>query len=416
MKIEDFSKTKEELEEQKKQNDGQIYVSDERTRMAKVNQFECKAYTTLMFSMIGYLPLFLASGILVNSLGASAITSIFPGFSFPIALVGGSLGIGAIAKTLMYKKIKLKERLEAFSTAKTQADKLEEEIQYQIELEKANNRNKAIDQTLAVLNSNESLLRTISSRYDINNRNTPQTEEETKRKIEELSTLLKEKYDELDLTTTKKVLHDRFWRIRVKSQKNIDIMIASIFSSLFTELFFMFPIMLVSDAIAANSMFLSSGGAFVPFIAGAVGASGYIAKRNRDHKKVFNNLNSKLGVNALEDEINYVYNEQQELTSLIEGITRDISLAEVQLKEQQRALEAIKLEAAEKRDKDDPWRNVHLTTDVIRKSLQAEPLTATELIFGQSEISDETQYDRAQESGPTLVRRRKPTNPNDQKK
>jgi len=416
MKIEDFSKTKEELEGQKKQNDEQVYVSDERTRMSKVNQFEYKAGVTLMLSMIfGYLPLLLMSGILVKSLGASAITSIFPGFSFPIALVGGSLGIGAIASTLMAKKFKLKERLEAFSNAKTQADKLEEEIQYQIELEKANNRNKAIDQTLAVLNSNESLLRTMSSRYDINDRNAPQTGEEAEQKIEELSTLVKEKYDELDLATTKKVLHDRFWRVRAKWQKNIDTMMASMFSGMFTMFFSLFPIMLVRDTIASNSLFASLATTFSPLIVGIVGASGYMAKRNRDYKKAFNSLNSKLGDNALEDKIDDASNEQQELTSLIESITRDISVAEVQLKEQQRALETIKLETEEqKQDKELEQAIPPYTIDEIRVYQQEPPiLMPTELVSETSETLDETQPDMTQEISPTLVKRRKPTNTND---
>lgn len=126
-----------------------------------------------------------------------------------------------------------------------------------------------------------------------------------------------------------------------------------------------------------------------------------MTKRNKDYKKAFNSLNGKLGDNALEDKIDDAYNEQQELTSLIESITRDISIAEVELKEQQKALETIKIE----------------TTKQKKDNQELEPpiLMPTELIFGQSEVSDEKQYDRTQESGPTLVKRKKTANPNDSK-
>ena len=62
-------------------------------------------------------------------------------------------------------------------------------------------------------------------------------------------------------------------------------------------------------------------------------------KRNKDYKKVFNNINSQLGANALEEvyeKFEGAYEEQQELSKLIETQIRDISLAEVQLQENKR--------------------------------------------------------------------------------
>lgn len=138
MNLEDLKKTKEELEQEKQENDKKISLCDERTRMSKVNSFEYKAGTTLTFSMIGYLAIFLTSFILIKSLGVTAFTNIIPALSFPVIVVGGSLGVGTLIRTLMDKKFQAKERLKAFSTAKTQTEKLEEEIHYQIELEKAN--------------------------------------------------------------------------------------------------------------------------------------------------------------------------------------------------------------------------------------------------------------------------------------
>ena len=300
MNIEDLKKTKEELEQEKHENDKKIGLCDERTRMAKVNALEYKAGTTLAFSMMGgYLPLFLISTTLINHVGVTAFTNVIPAFSFPAIMVGGSLGVGTLIRTLMDKKYQTKERLKAFSTAKTQTEKLEEEIHYQIELEKANNRNLVIDQAINVLNSNESMLRKISSKYEISDKSISKNKEEARKRIEELSTLIKEQYDKLDILSTEKVLHDRFWRIRSKFQKGTDMSMAAGISGLFTMFFTGFPLIMVNDAITYSSVFSSLATTFTPFVAGIVGACGYMAKRNKNHKKVFDNLNSQLGENAL---------------------------------------------------------------------------------------------------------------------
>ena len=206
MKIEDFEKSKKELEKIKEQNNEQILINDERTRMANVNQLEFKGLTALFFSLFGYFGLFITTAILINLLGVSVIANVLPVLGYPGVLLGGSLIIGTIAGTLFNKKFKAKDRLKAFSTAKTQSEKLEEEIHYQIELEKVNNRNKAIDNSIKLLDSNQSILDKVSSRYDLNDRNAPKSEDEAKLKLEELSTISNEQYDKLDLLTTQKVL------------------------------------------------------------------------------------------------------------------------------------------------------------------------------------------------------------------
>lgn len=413
MNIEDFKKTKEELEQQKQENDKKIGLCDERTRMSKVNSFEYKAGTTLTFSMIGYLVIFLTSSALIKGLGVTAFTNVIPALSYPAIVVGGSLGVGTLIRTLMDKKFQTKERLKAFSTAKTQAEKLEEEIHYQIELEKANNRNLVIDQAINVLNSNESMLRRMSSKYDISDKSISKNEEEARKRIEELSTLIKEQYDKLDILSTQKVLHDRFWRIRSKFQKGTDMSMSAGLSGMFTMFFTGFPLMMVNY----SSVFSSLATTFTPFIAGIVGACGYMVKRNKDHKKVFDNLNSQLGENALPEKYEKyegAYEEQEEIKSLIEKQIRDISLAVIQLKEEQQGLESI-ISTKESETKTDSqtktWDDVLYTEEEIHQYMQMPESPAPfnpETIFG---ASDEVQ----QEKAPALVKRRIPTNPNGKK-
>ena len=181
MNQEEFEKSKNELEKEKEKNNELIAINDERSRMLKANSLEFKGETILFFSALAYMGFFLTTIILSNTPVASVISKALPGLSYPITLLGGSLAIGTIARTLFDKKFKTKERLKSFSKAKTQAEKLEEEVHYQIELEKANNRNKVIDETINILNSNQAMLNRISSRYDLKDKTAPQTKEEAER-------------------------------------------------------------------------------------------------------------------------------------------------------------------------------------------------------------------------------------------
>lgn len=209
MKTEDLKKTSEELQEEIKKNNEQIAISDERTRMANVNQFEYKALTTLGFSMTPYLGLIILSAALTNNGAMASITSAILTESLPLIIVISSLDVGTIGRKILEWKFKTKERIKVFTKAKSQSEKFQEEVKYAVELEKAKNRNKAIQQTMDSLNSNQSILNSLSSRYDISDNTLPQTRKESQKRVEELSTLLNEK----------------FWKVRTKGQKVMDIMI-----------------------------------------------------------------------------------------------------------------------------------------------------------------------------------------------
>lgn len=107
MKIEDFEKSKRELE--KEHNNKQIAISDERVRVTNANRLEHKFMTTFAFSIISYMLLFIPSAVLTKTLGASVITNILPGFSYPIVMLGGSLAMGTIGRILCKKNTKLRK-------------------------------------------------------------------------------------------------------------------------------------------------------------------------------------------------------------------------------------------------------------------------------------------------------------------
>ena len=112
---------------------------------------------------------------------------------------------GSLINSLISKKYKIKERYKAFSNAKTKVEKLEEEVHYKIELEKVKNRNKVINETIKLLESDQAIINKISSRYDLKDKNLPQTNDEAERKVNELSNVIKKQYDKLDILTTQNV-------------------------------------------------------------------------------------------------------------------------------------------------------------------------------------------------------------------
>lgn len=341
MKTEDFNKTIKELEEQENENNEQINISDERTRMASINQIDYKLGAILSTAIIPYFGLTMVCALLENLVDITTFTNIFTPYSIPIILAGSSLGIGTIINKSLEKKWQTKERFHAFSKAKTEAEKVEEEVFYRIELEKANNRNQVIQKTIDTLESNNSLLQRLSSKYDINEKNVPQTENSAKKKLEELSPVLEQKYNELDILTTQKVLSESFWRLRCKGQKGIDLTLVTMGGGSMPMMLNAIPFTTMNDTYTSFSLLTRTLMLFIPLVVGALGTSIYWTRRNKVREIALNKLNNKLDENALPKQVENTYNETQELLAMIERKISDISVLEVQFKETQRVLERI---------------------------------------------------------------------------
>lgn len=338
MKVEDFNKTNEELKAEIQKNNEQINISDERKRMADVNQFEYKVMETIAFSLLPYLGLVILSEVLTKSGIMASLTGTIPAESFPFIIAGSSLCVGTIGRKILEWKFKTKERVKSFTTANTQSEKIQEEVKHTVELEKAKNRNKVIQQTMDSLSSNQSILNSLFGRCDINDRTISQTEEEAKKRVEDLSILLKDKFEELDVLTTQKILHEKFWRVRTKSQKVIDIIMSGMMGGFITMMYWEISILIIRDYISSLGLMMSL---ITPLIIGTAGVSGYMIKRNKDYTTAFNNLNNELGENSLPDKISEAYEEQQDIDSKIENKIREISIVESQLQEHKRIMESF---------------------------------------------------------------------------
>lgn len=332
--------SKEELLQIKKENKEKININDERARMSKVNGLEYKGLVTLTLSFTAYVLLYIATIILTKTTGIGAITNILPGFTFDLALIGGSLGLGAIAKKILDKKYKIKERLRNFSTSKTQAEKLEEEIRYQIEVEKAKTRNRAIDATIEVLEFKHNTLRVVSR----DDKHIPQTREEAEWKVQELTAIVEEKYSILDLLSTKQVLHKRFWEIRDGAQNISKSLMVIAMCGLATMILTTTPIF-SSVATPDASVLVTILKLLAPCLAGGLAGGAYMVKRTKDYNKAYDRLIAQLQESTLDTEIlrdsENIYSEKYTIEAMIEKQIREISLVESRLEENKRYLEWV---------------------------------------------------------------------------
>lgn len=139
MNFENYQKTKEELEKEIKNNQEKMNEYDEKSRMAKVNKFEYKIGLILGISALSYLFLFILPTLLASNSLISSLVLILPGEGVSGIIIGASLIVGTMGLKVIQKINKLKKRFTSFSNARTETEKLEEQVTYSIELEKAYN-------------------------------------------------------------------------------------------------------------------------------------------------------------------------------------------------------------------------------------------------------------------------------------
>ena len=329
MNFENYQKTKEELEKEIKNNQEKMNEYDEKSRMAQVNKFEYKIGLILGISALSYFFLFILPTLLTSNSLISSLVLILPGEGVSGIIIGASLIVGTMGLKVIQKINKLKKRFTSFSNARTETEKLEEQVTYSIELEKVYNKKCAIKETIDSLMINQMI--SLSTK---NEKKISQPHKETKNTVLALSKLLREKQEELDVLVTKQTLHEMFWKInRSKADKFFDILASAGIASLLSIFIFMAP--MISELVTYQSVLTS---VLAPFIVSAVITSGYMIKRNRNYTKAFHNLNKKLGKNALSNNKKTVYEEEKGLSKSISAKIKEVSMILLELQEQKRII------------------------------------------------------------------------------
>ena len=280
--MEQFEKVKQELKNEREENNKKNMEFSEKALLTELNSFENKFFINLGLSGIIYLLILFLTVFLFNDFNSLSL-------NYPIILIGSSLGVGTFINDKISEIYKRKERYESFSNAKNEFEKLMEETNYKIELEKARNRNIVINSTLNLIGSTESVLDKLPSVCDVKEKYSSKSKEELERNIEEISNLIKERYANLDMLSTKAVLNTKFWKIRSKINKKIDMIIYPLLFGLGTLIFVEFPFLFT--LAADSSVIVNSVPILVPFAIGSVGTYLYMLKRNKNYEKVFNYYN-----------------------------------------------------------------------------------------------------------------------------
>lgn len=341
MSEEEYKKIKENLKSKMAKNDLKIEEYSLKITAIKNNRFEYKLAEIIGFSLIPYI-LFLNITSLLSS-GAALLTYI-PGELISILVAASSLAVGDVCRKILDKKFKISEKLKEFSNATTEKELLEEEIVNEIELEKTKNRNMSIQNAIGLLQTKKSAFKFLSDKSCIKSIDEIQTRKKTQEEIEKYSQTLKIRNEELDILSTKKVLHEKFGEYREIDRKKVDNIITltmGVLVGLFSLVYCNAP-SIINEAIAFSSNASHLLSFSIPFVLGTVGTIGYMIKTKKDNMKVFNKFNNKLGDDKLPLEIEDGYNEGQEINKSLAKKVDIVCRVENLLREQEIALERFK--------------------------------------------------------------------------
>lgn len=343
--MENFQNSKAELEKEWKRADEQVKKSRERKNLLNSSTFKNRAQDAIFCSVFAWLILYIGliffkRNPFINFPEFSNVISAC-GCSFGVVL--GSLGVGIVSeKIVSEKKYKLKDKLKSFSSAKTESEKLEEEIRYQIEEEKAKARRGIIEKVNAILVANQVISNNSFKVLDNKNftfeykKAIGKSLKEISSNIEKQNNCVEKQYEKLDTLITQKILNDRFWKTRNKRAKRVRIpMVASICSM----------ILLGIGMLSGILVPLIATGNFSPMlILGAlstVGIGAYMVKSDRNYQKAFKVLNAELKDDAISETIDFMPNEEEkkEMEKIIASQVNKIVVAQLKLYTQKGLLE-----------------------------------------------------------------------------
>lgn len=365
------------LEKEIEKNNELINVNDEKMRLAKINRFEELLTSSIGFAVLAYFGMVGVCEYLVinDSLGAlSNIMSISEYFLTTATAMATSLGLGALVTKAIVGKQKLKERFKTFSKAKTDAEKLEEQVKYEIELEKANNRNKAIKKMLEAQEKNRRFLEIMTSKYEIKDKETPQSREECEKNIQAILEALENNFEKLNKLTYKKVLEETTLAVRDKMSARLDVGRNSLITGAITMLLFDVPIIFTHGLITDASMLAVYMCVSLPFVIGAGVAGAFTTKWNQDRKKMFKNLNENLGDDKLSEELNFDDYKLDTLEKDIDYVMATIEKLGVRLQTQLGFLDSF-LTEDEQTDNYDSHKS-KIFEDEIEREISDEELEA----------------------------------------
>ncbi len=337
MKEQDYKLTMSELEKEYKENYDKIEINGEKAGIVRANSFENKAMSTLVLSLLPYVGLTFA--MITNDNLASMTGSVVPMELAPAVFMVGAFGVGTLARKIYEHKSKNKERFESFSDAKTETEKTVERIKYLIEKEKAWNRKKAIIMAMDLIEADQNVLRKLSEKYEVSKKEVSSSALEVQKELDQLTSLLEDKFKELDILSTQRVLHEKTWEARSNSKISRDTAVTSLFGGMLTMMYYTIPC--VNEKIHFSSNASALAVILTTFAIGAGATIGYKAKINSEYMKAFNSINSTLGEDSLPETITDAYEEQHNIEVRIGSTIKEVAALLVNIQEAKRTLESL---------------------------------------------------------------------------
>lgn len=277
---------------------------------------------------------------------------LFPEF-MPIVVLGSSLGIGTITNHFFGRKFKSKERLSEITVAKKQKDLLEDETIHQIKCEIAKNKMKTIEEIINKISEKNRIINSISSNYIIK-QSTNLNIDEINNNIEVLKRELTEEFNELSIITKKYVLSEKFGHSKNKFEKFMSLISFPLMMGSGAMLLWSYPVFQTTGVLNLLDMIL-------PLCLTTTVGTGYMIKKTKDNKSVFNKLNKELKENALSVESSL---EEKCLEDILNDQIKNISFIYTELIEQQKLL-SIKQDEENNKDSKE-------ATNVLSKNINLE--------------------------------------------
>lgn len=334
--INDLLTSKEELEKEYDINIAYIDKCDERSCILGNNTSKTNAACILATGSIAFIPVAFLILYLYNLLPITS--SIITYILAPLSLAT-SAGIGAIFQRI--SNAKQKKKMQRFTDAKTNAEILEEQINYDMEVEKTECKNDILVGMYKAIEGKENILRKYNGEIEFKDENIGLTKEEQLDKKERLEKAYNDGIKELDILTSQNFLQKRFHDVRdTKFRKEKLHADAALISLPFVAIIGS-PISfaITSSIVTWIDFIIRCAVVFSPALLVTPLVTLYLHKLNKDQLKAFKNINSKLGENALKENIDSDYE-----TSLDKKITtkkNEVVELGLSLKSATRALENL---------------------------------------------------------------------------
>jgi len=330
------------ISEIKKNNELIQTKKEEKSKIPKINALKTKINNIAKYFIGTYV--FLNLLLLIG--GATLLTSLVPASFSPFIVGITSMGIGCSIERITNKDKKSNQSI--FSLFKNRFKNYKKRVDYSLEIEKLKNKNTVMKQVKELINTNPVFIKMYTNDDFMTN-----SKEESEEKIKKISTNLKEKYNEIDKLTTKKVLIKYFWECLTKNQLFEDIMLAGYQGTIFSMICCYLPLIVFKDYIVLSSAIAHILPIIGPIILGFAGGSAYVLKRNKDYQKVFDEVNNEYD-DLFPEKIENPNLEIKIANLYMNKTLKELFVAESQLRVQEKVLESFTRKDGKNEVQDEP--------------------------------------------------------------